>query len=169
LSEFGLSNKYSYLNFLKMRRCRMAKVLIVYYSLGGNTEAAAKAVEKGAREVAGTQVILKNALKATVDDLIDCDALAVGTPDYFSYMAGGLKDFFDRTYYPTQGKVTDKPCFAFVTCGGGGKAVESVEVMCQRFKFKEVSKPLLIKGKPDSEAEKQLREAGKRLAMSDKC
>jgi multimeric flavodoxin WrbA len=142
----------------------MAKVLIVYYSLGGNTEAAAKAVEKGAREVPGTQVILKNALEANVDDLIECDALAVGTPDYFSYMAGGLKDFFDRTFYPTQGKVTDKPCVAFVTCGGGGKAIESVKVMCKRFKFKEISEPVLVKGKPDSEAETKLAEAGRKLA-----
>jgi len=30
-----------------------------------------------------------------------------GTPDYFSYMAGMLKDFFDRTFYPTQGRVDD--------------------------------------------------------------
>lgn len=142
----------------------MAKVLIVYYSLGGNTEKAAKAIEKGAKEVAGTQVILKNALKATVDDLIDCDALTIGTPDYFSYMAGGLKDFFDRTFYPTQGKVTGKPCIIFMTHGGGGKAIESVEAMCQRFKFKEISKPILIKGKPDNQAEKQLEEAGRKLA-----
>jgi multimeric flavodoxin WrbA len=142
----------------------MAKVLIVYYSLGGNTEKAAKAVEKGAREVPGTQVTMKNALKANADDLIECDAVAIGTPDYFSYMAGGLKDFWDRTLYPTEGKVTGKPCFVFLTHGGGGKAIESVEVMCKRFKFKEICKPLLIKGKPDSKAEKQLEEAGRKLA-----
>ena len=47
-----------------------------------------------------------------------CDAIAVGTPDYFSYMAGGLKDFFDRTYYPTQDQVTGKPCAIFVRAEG---------------------------------------------------
>lgn len=142
----------------------MAKILIVYCSLGGNTEKAAKAIEKGAKDVPGTQVILKNALEATIDDLINCDGLAIGTPDYFSYMAGGLKDFFDRTYYQAQGKVTDKPCIVFMTHGGGGKAIESVEAMCERFKFKELIKPLLIKGKPDNKAEKQLKEAGRKLA-----
>lgn len=28
-------------------------------------------------------------------------------------MGGGLKDFFDRTFYPTQGQVTEKPYVAF--------------------------------------------------------
>lgn len=146
----------------------MGKVLVVYYSLSGNTEAAAKAVEKGAKEVPDTQVTVKSGLEATVDDLVDSDALAVGTPDYFSYMAGGLKDFFDRTYYPTQEKVTGKPCIAFLTHGGGGKALESVEVMCQKFKFKMIGKSILIKGKPDSEAETQLMEAGRKLAAAAK-
>lgn len=142
----------------------MAKVLIVYHSQGGNTEAAARAVEKGARQVEGVQVIIKDGLKATTDDLLDCDALAIGTPDYFSYMAGGLKDFFDRTYYPTQGKVTDKPYFAFVTHGGGGKAIASVEKIAVSFKFKKVQEAILVKGRPDQEAEAKLIEAGKKLA-----
>lgn len=142
----------------------MSKVLVVYYSLSGNTQKAAEAVADAAKEVPGTEVVLKNALQATIDDLLNCDALAVGTPDYFSYMAGGLKDFFDRTYYPAKDKIANKPCFAFVTCGGGGKAVESVEAMCQRFKFKQLGKTLLIKGEPNEEAKKQLEEAGKKLA-----
>ena len=59
------------------------------------------------------------------------EALAAGNwLRYFTnsaIMAGGLKDFFDRTFYPTQGSITDKPCGIFVTHGGGGKALESVQ------------------------------------------
>ena len=90
----------------------MAKVLVVYHSLGGNTKKMAEAVAEGAK-AAGAQVALKTGLEAGVDDLLNCDAVALGSPDYFSYMAGGLKDFLDRTYYPTQGKVTGKPCNGF--------------------------------------------------------
>jgi len=142
----------------------MVKVLIVYHSQGGNTEAAAKAVEKGAGQVEGVQVTIKDGLKATIDDLLDCDALAIGTPDYFSYMAGGLKDFFDRTFYPTQGKVTNKPYFTFITHGGGGKAIESVEKIAAAFKFKKVEEPILVEGRPDQKAEARLIEAGRKLA-----
>jgi len=143
----------------------MAKVLVVYHSQGGNTKAAAAAVAEGASSVAGTETVLKEALKATKEDLLSCDALAVGTPDYFSYMAGGLKDFFDRTYYPTQGQVTDKPCGIFVTHGGGGKAVDSVESICRSFKFRIVGQPVLVKNAPDTKAKARLQELGRLLAQ----
>ncbi|MGD0572359.1 MAG: NAD(P)H-dependent oxidoreductase [Sedimentisphaerales bacterium] len=146
----------------------MATVLIVYHSQSGNTKAAAEAVAKGSKQFRGTKVIIKEALNATKDDLLSCNAVAVGTPDYFSYMAGGLKDFFDRTFYPTQGPVTDKPCGIFVTHGGGGKAVESVKNICKTFKFKIIGEPVLVKGHPDEKATQALTDLGKLLAESAK-
>lgn len=144
----------------------MAKILIVYHSQSGNTEAAARAVAKGARTVKDTQIVLKQALKATADDLLACDGIAIGTPDYFSYMAGGVKDFFDRTYYPTEGKVTGKPCAIFVTHGGGGTASKSVESVCETFKFRPVAKTLLVTNRPDKEKTAQLQELGRKLAVA---
>jgi multimeric flavodoxin WrbA len=146
----------------------MAKVLIVYHSQSGNTKVAAEAVAKGAKGVSGTEVAIKEALKATKEDLLSCDAIAVGTPDYFSYMAGGLKDFFDRTYYPTQGSVTDKTCGIFVTHEGGGKAVESVKSICATFKFKIIGKPVIVKEHPDEKATHTLVNLGKLLAKTAK-
>ena len=142
----------------------MGKVLVVYHSLSGNTRAAAEAVAGGAKSVAGTKVVIMEGLKAGPADLLACDAIAVGTPDYFSYMAGGVKDFFDRTFYPTQGQVTGKPCGIFVTHGGGGKAVESMKSICGSFKFKIVGEPVLVRNAPDEQAQKGLAALGKALA-----
>ena len=141
----------------------MAKVLIVYHSLSGNTKAAAQAVAEGVQMVEGAEAVLKDGLEAGTADLLDCKTLAIGTPDYFSYMAGGLKDFFDRTFYPTQGKVDDRPVGVFVTHGGGGKAVESVKSVCRSFKFRQACAPILIKDHPDSAAITRLREMGELL------
>ncbi len=141
----------------------MKKVLIVYYSLGGNTKAAAEAIAEGVRE-GGAEPVLKIGLEAGIDDLLNCDGLVVGSPDYFSYMAGGLKDFFDRTYHPAQGKVNDKPYVAFVTCGGGGKAIKSVEEMCKKFKLKKIVESLIIQRKPDEVAIEKLKSLGKNFA-----
>ncbi|MBN1445736.1 MAG: FprA family A-type flavoprotein [Candidatus Omnitrophica bacterium] len=135
----------------------MAKILIVYYSLGGNTKEAAEIVKK-AVESTGHKAVMKTGLEADLKDLLECDGIAIGTPDYFSYMAGGLKDFFDRTLYPSRGKVEDKPYFAFVTHGGGGKAIDSVERIAQSFNFKKAAEPVLIKNSPDSKARKLLEE-----------
>jgi len=145
----------------------MGTVLVVYHSQGGNTKTAAEAVAAGAKEAGGTTVIIKEALKAVTEDLLSCDAIAVGTPDYFSYMAGGLKDFFDRTFYPTKEQVIDKPCGIFVTHGGGGgKAVESVKSICKSFKFKIIGEPVLVKHKPDERAIAALKNLGKSLAAA---
>lgn len=141
----------------------MKKVLIVYYSLSGNTKLAAEAVAEGIRE-GEAEPILKTGLEARIEDILNCDGLVVGSPDYFSYMAGGLKDFFDRTYYPTQGKVNDKPYVVFITCGGGGKAIKSVVEMCEKFKLKKMAEPLIIQGKPDETAKEKLKALGKNFA-----
>ena len=142
----------------------MAKVLVVYHSLSGNTKAAAEAVAAGAESVAGTEVAIMEGLKAGPADLLACDAIAVGTPDYFSYMAGGVKDFFDRAYYPTQGQVTGKPCGIFVSHGGGGRAVDSMKSICGSFKFEIIGEPVMVTNAPDEAASRELAELGVALA-----
>jgi flavorubredoxin len=142
----------------------MTKVLVVYCSMSGNTKAAAEAIADGARS-ANAEVAVKSAVEAQAGDLVACDAVALGSYDAFSYMGGGLKDFFDRVFYPTQGSVTDKPYAAFVSHGGGGKAVASIESLAETFKFKKVSPPVLFKGRPDTLAHADLRALGARLAV----
>jgi flavodoxin len=143
----------------------MAKALIVYYSLGGNTREAAEIAEQAVRKE-GHFAKLKTGLEADTNDLLDCDGIIIGTPDYFSLMAGGLKDFFDRTLYPSKGKAEGKPYFAFVTHGGGGKALASVEKIAQSFKLKKAAEPVLIKGKPDADARRLLEDAAKNFLAS---
>lgn len=143
----------------------MAKVLVVYCSMSGNTKAAAEAVADGARG-ANAGVVIKSAFEAQPGDLLSCDAVALGSYDAFGYMGGGLKDFFDRTFYPTQNSVTDRPYAAFVTHGGGGKAATSIESIAQSFKMKKVTDSVLVKGRPDGQAVADLRALGAKLAAA---
>jgi multimeric flavodoxin WrbA len=90
--------------------------------------------------------------------------VALGSPDYFSYIAGGLKDFFDRTYYPTQGKVTGKPCACFASAGGPPTVVlEVLERMCRAFKL-QATGSVGCSGKPSADIERECRELGRKLA-----
>jgi flavorubredoxin len=133
----------------------------------GNTKAAAEAVAEGAKS-AGAQVLIETGTDAKPGDLQDCDAVALGSYDAFSYMGGPLKDFLDRAFYPTQNQVTGKPYAAFVTHGGGGKAIGSIEAVAQSFKLKKVADSLLIKGKPDDQAIADLKKLGAKLAAATK-
>jgi len=143
----------------------MPKVLVVYCSMSGNTKAAAEAVAEGAAS-AGAEVVLKNWSDAGPEDLLACDAVAVGSYDAFSYMGGGLKDFFDRSFHPTQGAVTGKPYVAFLTHGGGGRAMGSLESVANSFKLKKAADPVSVKGAPDAAAVASLKALGAELAAA---
>ena len=143
----------------------MSKVLIVHCSMSGNTKAAAEAIAKGAK-AAGAQVTVKEGAAANPSDLLECDAVALGSYDAFSYMGGGLKDFFDRAFYPTQGQVTDKPYAAFLTHGGGGKAIQSIDSVAKSFKLKKVAEAVLIKGKPEGKSLADLKTLGATMASA---
>jgi flavorubredoxin len=143
----------------------MPKVLVVYCTMSGNTKAAAEAVAAGAAE-AGAEVVLKVGLEAGPEDLADCDAVALGSYDAFSYMGGGLKDFLDRAFYPTQGEVTDKPYAAFVTHGGGGRAISSLESVAKSFKLRQAAEAVLVQGLPGPADVAKLKELGAKLAAA---
>jgi len=148
----------------------MGKVLVIYHTLSGNTEKMANAVAEGAKSVAGTEVVVKKALDATLDDLTGCDGVAFGSADYFSYIAGAVKDFFDRTFYPSRGKVDGKSCIAFGTGGGGGDTVVGVlERICfNAFKLKKIASSVSAGGKISDSDLKECKEAGKKLAEAVK-
>jgi multimeric flavodoxin WrbA len=147
----------------------MAKVLVVYHSLGGATKKMAEALAEGAKSVAGSTVVLKTGLEATTDDLLSCDAVALGSPDYFSYMAGGMKDFFDRTYYPSQGKVTGKPAATFGSAGGPPDTVlKNLDQALGWFKLKKVADSVGAAGGVGPEILADCKELGRKLAEAAK-
>ena len=143
----------------------MPEVLVVYCSMSGNTKKAAEAIAEGAK-TAGARVTVKKGSEAKPEDLLECDAVALGSYDAFSYMGGELKDFFDRVFYPTKDQVANKPYAAFLTHGGGGKAIQSIESVAQSFKFKKVAESMLIKGKPEGQGIADLRALGTRITAA---
>lgn len=143
----------------------MTKILIIYHSQTGNTEKMAKAVTEGAKFIENTEVVLKKAGEATLDDLVCADGLAIGTPENFGFMSGMVKDFFDRTFYPSQEKVFRKPYVVFISAGNDGTgALTSIERIALGYKFKKVYAPVISKGRLTEEVLEKCRELGQVLA-----
>jgi flavorubredoxin len=142
----------------------MKNLLIVYHSQSGNTEAMAKAIAEGAR-TAGANVTLKKAVEANDADILNCDAVAIGTPNYFSYMAGMVKDFFDRVWATVREKMADKPYVAFGSYGGGGTvAIGTVEHICDGLKMKKICEAVSAQREPTAENLAACKELGKKMA-----
>jgi flavorubredoxin len=142
----------------------MKNILIIYHSQSGNTENMAKAIADGAK-AAGATVTLKKAADADVNDLLNCDLVAIGTPNYFSYMAGLVKDFFDRVWATVRGKMENKPYCVFGSYGGGGlPGIESVEKICNGLGMKKAFDSLGVQRTPTAENLKACKVLGKKLA-----
>lgn len=143
----------------------MTRVLVVYHSQTGNTERMARAVAEGARCIPEADVILKRAGEAGIDDLLAADGVAFGTPENFGSLSGMIKDFFERTYLPAQGKVFRKPYVVFVSAGNDGTgAVNAVERIALGFKFKKVYDPVIARGEITDEILDACRELGATIA-----
>ncbi|MBP1711199.1 MAG: flavodoxin [Deltaproteobacteria bacterium] len=143
----------------------MIKILIVYHSQTGHTKQMADAVYEGAKAIEGVEVILKKANEATLDDLLTCDGLAIGTPENFGYMSGMVKDFFDRTYGDAQDRVFRKPYVVFISAGNDGSgALRAIERIALGYKLKNVFTPVIAKGKITEETLEQCRELGGTIA-----
>jgi len=102
----------------------MKKILFLYYSLSGHTEKMVLAAVEGARE-AGAEVILKQTPDAERDDLINCDAVIMGTGNYFQKEAGKFRDYWDRYDYDwlkIKKEIGIKPMAWVVSAGVGGDA-----------------------------------------------
>ena len=145
----------------------MCKILVIYHSQAGHTQEMAENVAKGAESIEGVTVVLKRAAEANLKDLLECDGLAIGSPEYFGYMAGVVKDFFDRTYDEARGKkeVFKKPYVLFVSAGNDGTgALNNMERICTGYQFKKVYKPVLAKGEIDRSILARCDELGKTIA-----
>jgi multimeric flavodoxin WrbA len=103
----------------------------------------AEAIAGGVREAgADVELINTNEHRITMKEFMSADAAALGTPDYFSYLAATNKTLFDDIYlWDKSGEqVKGKPAVLFLSHGGGRKVREPLNAFAQRF-FTKAGKP----------------------------
>jgi multimeric flavodoxin WrbA len=146
------------------RKFDVVEVLVLYYSRTGRTEALAKAIAGGVESVEGASAKIKRVDYATVNDFISSDAVAFGSPNYFSYMAGVMKDFFDKALSIRE-RVAGKPSVAFTSGGGSSNsALLSLERMISSFRLEKVADGVVSQGEPSEENLKACKKLGETLA-----
>jgi multimeric flavodoxin WrbA len=145
----------------------MADILIIFHSQTGNTEKLARAVAQGVDETEHTRAILKRAVDAVAQDLKECGAVVICSPEYFGYMAGAVKDFFDRTYDELKGDAAvHKKSFSVVISADndGSGALNQIERICRGYRLKKVQNPILCKGEVTEEMLGRCFELGSTIA-----
>lgn len=109
------------------------EVLVLYYSPGGTTAEMANIIARGVEGTDDVQARIRTVpnvsstneqtdepipetgpLYATLDDLIECDALILGCPTHFGNMPAAMKHFIDNTSALWMGgKLAGKPAAVF--------------------------------------------------------
>jgi len=149
----------------------MTKALVLYHSQEyGNTGVMAEAVADGLRS-AGCEVTMHNINEGRYDvkQVPQYDCLAIGSPDYYSYIAGTLKTFMDDHYIEDVHNhlegLKPKPYALFYTHGGGGRVKDVITGICKRIGTL-VGEPVGSKGKPDAQIIEKCKALGKELARA---
>lgn len=121
----------------------MTQLLIVYHSMTGGSRQMAEAAAAAAEEE--VQTALKSANDAGPDDLLQADGYIFCAPENLAAMAGIMKDFFDRCYYPVLGRIEGRP-YAQMVCAGsdGENAARQTTRIAQGWRLREVQAPLIV-------------------------
>lgn len=136
----------------------MKKILVVYWSGTGNTEAMAKAIAKGSKE----EVTLKRVEDATLADVKACDVLALGCP---SMGAEVLEEEVMEPFVESiKEAVNKKEVALFGSYGwGDGEWMRNWEERMNGYGANIVADPIICVGEPNAHFIEELNTLGASL------
>ncbi|MAA76049.1 MAG: flavodoxin [Salinisphaeraceae bacterium] len=145
------------------------KILLVDHAPSPNTRKLRDAVLEGARDPEVEEVAIRHVppLDATPEDVLGCDAIILGTTENLAYMAGAMKDFFDRVYYPVLEETQGLPYGLYVRAGNDGAGtIRAIETIVTGLRWRAVQDPLLCRGEFRDDFIGQARELGLYVAAA---
>jgi len=142
------------------------RLLIVYFSQTGHTEAMATVIGEGARSVEEVEVLIKSADGTSNEDLLAADGIALGSPTWFRLPAWPIKRVVDDSiavYRQLAGRVGG----AFTSTGtfvDGATCLRALKDALEEHRIRIVGKGVLAIGAPDEEELGCCRAYGRDLA-----
>jgi multimeric flavodoxin WrbA len=98
----------------------LPRLLVVHHSPTDTVRSLTDAVVAGAHDdaISAVEVVVREALAATADDVLSADGYVFGTTANFGYMSGALKHFFDTIFLEAGGALSDD---GSASAAAGGK------------------------------------------------
>ena len=143
------------------------RVLFVSHCPSENTVALRDAALSGIEslKLENLEVVSKSPLEATKDHVEACDGIIVGTTENFGYMAGLIKDFFERIYYPCLESKQGLPFALYIRAGEDGRGTRaSIEKIATGLRWKSVAEALILRGPYQPEFKEQVAELAMTMA-----
>jgi multimeric flavodoxin WrbA len=142
----------------------MKTLLLVYHSQSGTTEALVKSAVAGAVADGEVKVLVKRAVDADTADLAGADGLILAAAENSGRLAGGMKEFLDRSFYPFQdGRLLSASLL--ISAGNDGRNAEAdFRRILTGMPVKLVSEPLIVRGLPGPDDLDSCEELGATMA-----
>jgi multimeric flavodoxin WrbA len=120
-------------------------LLITYHTQTGGTRQMAEAAAGGAGAEAGVITRMQTAAATTPGDVIGADGYIFAAPENLAAIAGLMKDFFDRCYYPALGRLNGRPYASLICAGSDGEnAARQIARIATGWRLKPVAEALII-------------------------
>jgi len=74
----------------------MARAIVVYESVYGNTKLVAETIIEGMNEVEGIEAVIKELKEVDLNKLADHNAILIGSPNHYGGPTKEVKEFIDR-------------------------------------------------------------------------
>jgi|SRR5690554_2006232 len=143
------------------------RLLVVAHAPSPNTQKLVDAVLRGARhpDISSVEVVYKPPLDTVPEDVLAADGIILGTTENLAYMAGAMKDFFDRCYYPVLEKKQGLPCAIYIRAGHDGTGTQrALDTILTGLRWKQVQDMLLCRGDWQESFVEQCEELGLYMA-----
>lgn len=143
------------------------RLLVVAHVPSPNTMALRDAVVRGASapDIEGVEVKALTPFEAEPKDVLEANAIILGTTENLGYMSGALKDFFDRIYYPCLEETQGLAYVLYIRAGLDGTGTRrGVETIVTGLKWRAVQEPVLCRGEWSQEFVPKCEELGTLMA-----
>lgn len=105
----------------------------------------AQAAHHAAAGEPGIQTTCLTTAEAGPENLLAADAYLFATPETLAAIAGPMKDFFDRCYYPALDRLIGRPYAAMICAGSDGiNAARQLTRIATGWRLKPIADPLII-------------------------
>jgi len=136
-------------------------ILIIYHTKTGNTKLLVDYCVEGLRIESEINIKIKNAADTIIEDIVWADGLVLATPENFGSMAGIVKDFFERTYYPARDLHINKPYILLISCETDGSGTErQIQTIATGYVLKQVQPTIIVKEKDIHQSKETIIELG---------
>jgi multimeric flavodoxin WrbA len=118
--------------------------LIVWHSATGGAWQMAEAAAHAASDPDITVRVMR-AAETGADDVLNADGYIFATPENLAALAGVMKDFFDRVYYPVLDRINGRP-YATLICAGsdGENAARQIARIATGWRLRAIAPPLIV-------------------------